>query len=121
MCGCGRTSMPCPAGRRAGPNSSTKMKGPTIVRGLDGKVRFTLKSPRSCVTGVITCSNAVSTVAIILSTSLAALCFRLFRPFNPSAQRTHRTSAPESDEQGEKHKNRNQEGERLEQHPHEPH
>src|SRR4051794_15841959 len=65
MCGCGRTSMPRPAGSRAGPNSSTKMNGPTIVRCRPGNVRLTLKSPRSCVTGVMTCSNAASTVAIV--------------------------------------------------------
>src|SRR5260221_2650383 len=53
MCGCGRTSIPRPAGSRAGPNSSTKMKGPTIVRCRPGSVRLTLKSPRSCVTGVM--------------------------------------------------------------------
>src|SRR4051812_39756568 len=72
MCGCGRTSMPWPAGSRAGPNSSTKMKGPTIVRSRPGRVRLTLKSPRSWVTGVTSCSNAVSTVAISFSRCFGA-------------------------------------------------
>src|SRR5437868_8743841 len=69
MCGCGRTSIPRPAGRRAGPNSSTKMNGPTIVRCRPGSVRLTLKSPRSWVTGVIDCRTEVSTVATWLSRS----------------------------------------------------
>src|SRR5260221_6840380 len=63
--GCGRPSTRGPAGSRAGPNSSTKMKGPTIVRCFPGSVRLTLKSPRSCVTGVIVCRIEVSTVAIM--------------------------------------------------------
>src|SRR4051812_19224478 len=67
MCGCGRTSMPRPAGSRAGPNSSTKMNGPTIVRCFDGSARFTLKSPRSCVTGAIVWITPFSMVAIRLS------------------------------------------------------
>src|SRR5829696_7572541 len=69
MCGCGRTSMPSPGGRRAGPNSSTKMNGPTIVRCLLGSVRWTLNAPRSCVAGAIVCRKAVSSVAISLSRS----------------------------------------------------
>ena len=39
MCGWGRTSMPSPVDRCAGPIWSKKMKGPTIVRSLCGSVR----------------------------------------------------------------------------------
>src|SRR3546814_4494207 len=45
--------MPCPMSKCAGPNWSTKMKGPTIVRALLGKVRRTSKAPRSWVEEVM--------------------------------------------------------------------
>ena len=59
ICGCGRTSMPWPASRRAGPNWSTKMNGPTMVRVRAGSARRTLKSPRSCVTGTMISSPLI--------------------------------------------------------------
>src|SRR5690349_3809475 len=110
MCGCGRTSMPRPAGSRAGPNSSTKMNGPTIVRSRAGSVRLTLKSPRSCVTGVITCSNAVSIVAMLV----------LLRPSNPAPRGAHRASSPEGDKKRDQECNRNKNGECLKQDSDEP-
>src|SRR3569623_2884864 len=65
MCGCGRTSMPVPTSRCAGPIWSKNRNGPTMVRGLDGKVRWTLKPPRSCVVGVIVCSTKSSSTACL--------------------------------------------------------
>src|SRR5262245_18824137 len=48
MCGCGRTSRPLPASKRVGPNSSQKMKGPTMRFSTAGSARRTMKlSPRS--------------------------------------------------------------------------
>ena len=44
---------PLAGGSRAGPNWSTKMNGPTMVRSPRGSARRTLKAPRSWVTGVI--------------------------------------------------------------------
>ena len=64
MCGCGRTSIPSPTLSTAGPIWSKKMNGPTIVRGRDGSVRWTLKPPKSCVTGVIVCRIRSSLVTM---------------------------------------------------------
>src|SRR5690349_11714350 len=110
MCGCGRTSMPCPAGSRAGPNSSTKMKGPTIVLSRLGSVRLTLKAPRSWVTGAIVWRTGVSIVAIAV----------LLPPFNPAAHRAHRASAPNGDKEAEEKSDGNDNRERLEEDAHQP-
>ena len=37
MCGCGRTSIPVPGAKRAGPMWSKKMNGPTILCGNAGQ------------------------------------------------------------------------------------
>src|SRR3954453_23087625 len=58
MCGCGRTSMPCPSRNSAGPIWSQKMKGPTICRRAEGRARRTSKPPRSRARGTITVSIA---------------------------------------------------------------
>src|SRR3954469_1752394 len=58
MCGCGRTSMPCPRRNSAGPISSQKMNGPTICRRGEGRARRTSKPPRSRARGTITVSIA---------------------------------------------------------------
>src|SRR3569623_3093718 len=62
MCGCGRTSMPVPTSRCAGPIWSKFRNGPSLVRGVDDRVRWTLKPPRSCGVGVIGCSTKSSSM-----------------------------------------------------------
>ena len=47
MCGCGRTSSPCPGSNSAGPMRSRKMNGPTILRHADGSTRGTTRGPYS--------------------------------------------------------------------------
>src|ERR1051326_7328371 len=59
MCGCGRTSRPCPATNCTGPIWSKKMNGPTICRRPCGSARRTAKpSPRSRTRGTTTSSSA---------------------------------------------------------------
>ena len=53
MCGCGRTSTPCPVTKSAGPAWSKKMNGPTICRCGEGKARRTSKPPRSRARGTM--------------------------------------------------------------------
>jgi hypothetical protein len=47
MWGWGRTSTPSPTAKWAGPAWSKNIHGPTLHCNLDGKVRLTLKLPRS--------------------------------------------------------------------------
>ena len=53
MCGCGRTSIAVPGASCAGPNWSTKMNGPTMVRPRVGSTRRTVNWPRSWLTGAM--------------------------------------------------------------------
>src|SRR5688572_18769722 len=53
MCGCGRTSMPRPGSKIAGPMWSTNTNGPTLRACRDGTARRTWKPPRSCTRGAI--------------------------------------------------------------------
>src|SRR5262245_13235553 len=52
MCGCGRTSMPAPAGKATGPMWSRKMNGPTVRWGKPGSTRRTTRPPMSRVWGL---------------------------------------------------------------------
>src|SRR5262245_57318152 len=63
MCGCGRTSSPCPERNSAGPKWSKKMNGPTMRDCADGSARRTAKSPRSTVRGTMTRSIAAQASA----------------------------------------------------------
>ena len=47
MCGCGRTSTPCPGPKSAGPMWSKKMNGPMVCSPAAGSSRRTAKPPRS--------------------------------------------------------------------------
>src|SRR5437763_15996157 len=71
MCGCGRTSMPCPGLNTCGPICSRKTKGPTMRRSLCGSARRTLKpSPRSWVRGTTTVSMFKSSSCMLMSDGL---------------------------------------------------
>ena len=63
ICGCGRTSMPCPVLNSAGPKWSKKMKGPTMRRLLWGRARRTEKPPRSTLRGTMVNSMASQAAA----------------------------------------------------------
>src|ERR1035437_59603 len=51
MCGCGRTSIPAPGAKSAGPIWSKKINGPTILVGNPGRSRRTSNPPRSFARG----------------------------------------------------------------------
>src|SRR5262245_53850810 len=65
MCGCGRTSMPWPAGKAAGPMWSRKMKGPTVRWGKPGRTRRTSRPPMSRLWGL----SSVKALASIAGTA----------------------------------------------------
>lgn len=52
----GRTSIPCPSSKFAGPIWSRNIKGPTIWRVVWGRMRLTQNPPRSLGRGVMIAS-----------------------------------------------------------------